>query len=586
MKNSKKIGEIFLELGLISPSQLEMALILQKTRDKPLGKILVEIGFVTAAEIAEALSRQFSIPLADCAGFDLPKDLAALVPREIMERGLVLPLQLHENKLTVAMANPLDMKTVDELAFVTGRNIQVCVAAETSIRAAIDKYFGYSDTSFEFVDEIPFSDKVEFVTGVDGDKAADENVTIQTSDVVNEGPRIVKLVTMLLADAAKSRASDIHIEPEEKGIQVRYRIDGELKNIIRYPKGIHDSVITRIKIISELDITNKRLPRDGRSLLRLKDRDIDLRISTLPTVHGEKIVIRLLDHTTGLVPLGKLGFPEEALKTIITLISQPRGMILTTGPAGSGKSTTLYALIQQLRSETKNIVTIEDPVEYRISGITQVGVNEAIGLTFPTILRHVLRQDPEAILVGEIRDSETAKIATRAGLTGHLVLSTIHTNNTVGTITRLLNIGLEPYLVASAVTGILAQRLVRRICPECKCETEPPEIIASLDVSKIGKFFRGRGCRECRYSGYRGRIGVYELLVVDQRLRGLIANGCDEDVLWNAAREAGMIALFEDAWSKVEEGITSVDEVISKIPMDRMPVLKKRPSRPEHRPAL
>jgi type IV pilus assembly protein PilB len=586
MKKNKKIGEIFLELGLISPSQLEMALILQKTRNKPLGKILVEIGFVTAAEIAEALSKQFSIPLVDCAGFDITKDLAALVPREIMEKGLVIPLKLHENKLTVAMANPLDVKTIDELAFVTGRNIHVCVATETSIRNVIDKYLGYSDTFFNFVDEIPFSDKVEFVTGVDGDKDDEEKVTIQTSDVMNEGSHIVKLVTMLLADAARSRASDIHIEPEEKGIQVRYRIDGELKNIIRYPKAIHDSVTTRIKIISELDITNKRLPRDGRSVLRLKDKDIDLRVSTLPTVHGEKIVIRLLDHTTGLVPLGKLGFPEQTLKTILNLISQPRGMILASGPAGSGKSTTLYALIQQLRSETKNIVTIEDPVEYRILGITQVGVHEAIGLTFPTILRHVLRQDPETILVGEIRDLETAEIATRAGLTGHLVLSTIHTNSTVGTITRLLDIGLEPYLVASAVTGILAQSLVRRICPDCKCETEAPEIIASLDVPKIEKFFRGRGCPECRYSGYKGRIGVYELLVVSQQLRGLIAKGCDEDVLWNAAREGGMIALFEDAWSKVEEGITSVDEVIAKISMDRVPVVKKRPSHPEHRQAL
>jgi type IV pilus assembly protein PilB len=574
MAKRKKIGEVLMEAGLISPSQLENALILQTTKDKPLGKILTELGYVNEDQVAEAISRQLAIPLVDCNNYELTKELLSLIPKEIAEQKVVLPVELRDKKLTVAMAYPLDWQTVDDIAFITGRRIQVVVASETCIRNAVEKYYTSPENLLDLIREIPIREKVEFFRGQESEKIEEENINIQTVDKLSEAPIIVKLVTMILVDAAKARASDIHIEPGEKDIQVRYRIDGELKNMLKYPIHVHESVVTRIKVISDLDITNKRLPQDGRTLLRLEGKDIDIRISTLPSVYGEKVVLRLLDHTTGLVPLSKLGIPEHTLKTLLSLISQPQGMILVTGPTGSGKTTTLYAILQQLQSETKNIVTIEDPVEYRVHGTTQVGINEAIGLTFPTILRHVLRQDPDTILVGEIRDLDTAEIATRAALTGHLVLSTVHTNNTIATITRLIDIGLEPYLVASSITGILAQRLIRRICENCKVETETPEIILELEVPKIKKFHKGRGCRECKYTGYKGRIGVYEFLVLNQEFKRLIARGCTEEDLWNAARSAGMVTLFEDAWSKIGEGISTVDEVISKIPYEKPSALK------------
>ena len=347
---------------------------------------------------------------------------------------------------------------------------------------------------------------------------------------------------------------------------MRYRVDGDLRNVLKYPKRIQDSVISRIKIISNLDITNRRTSQDGRSTLRLDNRNIDLRISTLPSIHGENVVIRLLDTTSGLIPLSKLGVPEHILNPLIYLASQPQGMILVTGPTGSGKTTTLYSLLQQLRTETESIFTIEDPVEYRIPGITQVGVNEATNMTFPAALRSILRQDPDIIMVGEIRDLETASIAIRSALTGHLVLSTIHTNDSVATIVRLLDIGLDAYLVSSGVTGILAQRLVRKICPDCRVEIGPPEMLARSKFPRLKTYYKGNGCPSCQYAGYRGQIGVYEFLQMDTNLRRLIAKNITGDNLWDAARESGVKTLFENAWTMVEQGMTTVDEVIMKIP--------------------
>jgi len=574
MAKRKKIGEVLMEAGLISPSQLENALILQTTKDKPLGKILIELGYINEDQAAEAISKQLAIRLVDCTAYEPSKEVLSLIPKEIAEQKVVLPIELAGKKLVVAMAYPLDWQTVDDIAFITGRRIEVVVASENSIRNAVEKYYTSPENLLDLIREIPIREKVEFFRGEESEKVEEEKINVQTVDKLSDAPLIVKLVTMILVDAAKARASDIHIEPGEKDIQVRYRIDGELKNMLKYPSHIHEFVVTRIKIISDLDITNKRLPQDGRTLLRLEEKEIDIRISTLPSVYGEKVVLRLLDHTTGLVPLSKLGIPDQTLKTLLSLISHPQGMILVTGPTGSGKTTTLYAILQQLQSETKNIVTIEDPVEYRVHGTTQVGINEAIGLTFPTVLRHVLRQDPDTILVGEIRDLETAEIATRAALTGHLVLSTVHTNNTIATITRLIDIGLEPYLIASSITGILAQRLVRRICEDCKVETQSPETVLELEVAKIKKFYKGRGCRECRYTGFRGRVGVYEFLILNAELKRLIAHGCSEEELWNAARSAGMVTLFEDAWEKIAEGITTIDEIISKIPFEKPSALK------------
>jgi len=559
----KKIGEALIDAGLITNEQLENALTLRKSKNKRLGKILLELGHVTETQIAEVISKQQKVPLVDCTKYDLSKELLDLVPKNIAKKAIVLPLEIKDKKLLLAMADPLDWSTIDDIAFRTGLKIQAAVSLESELLAAIEKHYESGELSWDFLKEMPQYDEVAFVK----ESAEEEtDINIQSLYKLSEAPPIVKLVTMVIVDAVKSRASDIHIEPHEKFVQVRYRVDGELRNVLKYPKRIQDAVISRIKIISNLDIVNRRTPQDGRSALRLENSNIDLRISTLPSIHGENIVIRLLNQSTGLIPLSKLGVPERILTPFIHLASQPQGMILVTGPTGSGKTTTLYSLLRQLSTETESIFTIEDPVEYRLAGIIQVGVNEATNMTFPAVLRSVLRQDPDIIMVGEIRDLETAEIAIRSALTGHLVLSTVHTNDTVATITRLLDIGLDSYLVSSAVTGILAQRLVRRICPECRSKTNPPDILMGSNFPPLKAYYKGTGCPSCQYTGYRGQIGIYEFLNMDTRLRRLIAKNVAGDELWDAARESGVITLFENAWAMVENGITTVDEVIMKIP--------------------
>ncbi|MGC1455595.1 MAG: ATPase, T2SS/T4P/T4SS family [Nitrospirota bacterium] len=559
----KMLGEALVDSGLITKEQLENALTLRKSKNKRLGKILFELGYATEAQISEALSEQQKLPLVDCNEYEISKKLLELVPKNIAEKAIVLPLHLKDGKLLLAMADPLDWSTIDDITFRTGLKIQAAVSTETALVAAIEKHYGSDDRSWDLLKEIPQYNEVEFLKEIEEDG---KEVNAQSLFKLSEAPPIVKLVTMIIVDAVKSRASDIHIEPQEQFIQVRYRVDGDLRSVLKYPKRIQDSVISRIKIISNLDITNRRTSQDGRSTLRIDNRNIDLRISTLPSVHGENVVIRLLDHSTGLIPLSKLGVPEHILHPLIQLASQPQGMILVTGPTGSGKTTTLYSLLQQLRTETESIFTIEDPVEYRIPGITQVGVNDATNMTFPAALRSILRQDPDIIMVGEIRDLETASIAIRSALTGHLVLSTIHTNDSVATIVRLLDIGLDAYLVSTGVTGILAQRLVRRICPDCRVEIGPPEMLARSKFPRLKAYYKGKGCPSCQYAGYRGQVGVYEFLQMDTKLRRLIAKNMTGDNLWDAARESGVKTLFENAWTMVEQGMTTVDEVIMKIP--------------------
>jgi type IV pilus assembly protein PilB len=563
----KMLGEALVESGLITGEQLENALTLRKSKNKRLGKILFELGYTTELQIAEALSNQQKLPLVDCNQYEISKELLELVPKNIAEKAIVLPLELKGKRLLLAMADPLDWSTIDDIIFRTGLRIQAAVSTETALVAAIEEHYGSDDKSWELLKEIPQYDEVEFLKEIEEEG---KEVNVQSLFKLSEAPPIVKLVTMVIVDAVKSRASDIHIEPQEQYIQVRYRVDGELRSVLKYPKRIQDSVISRIKIISNLDITNRRTSQDGRSTLRIDNRNIDLRVSTLPSIHGENVVIRLLDHASGLIPLSKLGVPEHILNPLIHLASQPQGMILVTGPTGSGKTTTLYSLLQQLRTDTESIFTIEDPVEYRIPGITQVGVNEASQMTFPSALRSILRQDPDIIMVGEIRDLETASIAIRSALTGHLVLSTIHTNDTIATITRLLDIGLDAYLVSSGVTGILAQRLVRRICSECKTVTDVPGILTRSKFPQLKTYYKGKGCPACQYTGYRGQVGIYEFLQMDTKLRRLIANNMAGDNLWDVARASGVKTLFENAWSLVERGITTVDEVIMKIPYKRM----------------
>jgi type IV pilus assembly protein PilB len=560
----KKIGETLVAAGLIDQELLGQALKLQQGKRKRLGKILLEMGCVEEHELAEALALQLEIPLAECDRYPVTKELLATVPKETAVNKMVFPLEQQGKTLLLAMADPCDLTTMDEIAFRTGLKISPAVATETCIHDLLEKHYGSAARVFDLIKQMPASEGAEFIRETVADEAR-ESVSGAFCNL-SEAPPIVKLVTIITTDAVKYRASDIHIEPMEHEVLVRYRIDGELRNILKYPRYIHDSVTSRVKIIANLDITNRRLPQDGRSTLAFQGRKVDLRISTLPSVHGEKMVIRLLDRSTGIVPLGRLGVHENILTPLVELISRPQGMLIVTGPTGSGKTTSLYAILQQLQTEADNLITIEDPVEYKLDGITQVGVNEAVGLSFATALRSILRQDPDIIMIGEIRDRDTAEIAARAALTGHFVLSTLHTNDTVATIARLLDIGLEPFLVMSAVSGILAQRLIRCICPKCKVQVAPPEDIIKGEFPPLGVCYKGLGCKECHYTGYLGRVGVYEFLSLNAGLKKLIARHATEEELWEAARTSGMVSLFDDAWAKVAAGITSVEEVITKVP--------------------
>ena len=573
----KKIGETLIEAGLITKEQLDNALTLQKGKNKRIGKVLIELGYINEVQVAETLSRQLSIKIVDCTKASPSKEILALVPKDIAESKVVLPLEKTGKKLVLAMADPLDWRTTDDISFQTGLRVEVAVSSESTILQAIENLYGSPSYTWDILKEIPSYEEAEFVKEevVDGK----HSISLQALYKESEAPPIVKLVTMLIADAVSVSASDIHIEPRDKYVQVRYRIDGVLKNIHNYSSHIHNSVISRVKIISNLDITNRRYPQDGRSAIRLKDKTVDLRVSTLPSIHGEKIVLRLLDPTKGLIPLVQLGISEQITKPLIELFNMPQGMLLVTGPTGSGKTTSLYSILQQVRNETKNVITLEDPVEYKLKEITQVGINDAIGFTFANALRSVLRQDPDIIMVGEIRDLDTAEIAARSALTGHLVLSTIHTNDTISTITRLIDIGLEPFLVSSAITGILAQRLIRMICPHCKIETDPPEELANFNLPPLKAYYKGKGCSKCRNTGYAGRIGIYELLRMGTKLRRLISRHFTEDDLWECARETSTITLFEDAWTKIEDGITTFDEVISKVPYhNKVAELENKPA--------
>jgi len=564
----KKLGEILLDEGLISDEQLENALVAQKGKNKKLGKVLIELGYISDIQVAESLTKQLSLQMVDCNDYTPTEELIALVPRETAEGKLVFPLELKGKNLKVAMANPLDWETIEDLSFITGLKLSVAISSENNILGAIEDHYGSSDETWDVIKEMPSYDNVEFVKEDEKDDSASMNFQAMYQN--SEAPPIVRLVTMVIADAVKSGASDIHIEPRENNVMVRYRIDGALKNIQAYPKQIQEAVISRVKIISNLDITNKRFPQDGRSALRLEKKTVDLRISTLPSVYGEKIVLRLLDATTGLIALSKLGISEHILKPLTEIISQPQGMLLVTGPTGSGKTTTLYSTLQQIRTETKNIITLEDPVEYKLSEITHVPINEGIGFTFANALRSVLRQDPDIVMLGEIRDLDTAEIATRAALTGHFVLSTLHTNDTVATISRLIDIGLEPFLVTSAVSGIIAQRLIRRICSECKTETDPPDNIDQYNLPPVSQFYKGTGCNKCNDTGYKGRVGVYEILRMDTKLKRLISKSFTEDDLWRCLAQSGSKTMFEDAWLKIMNGETTFEEVLSKIPFQHI----------------
>lgn len=565
----RKLGEILIETGLITEDQLNQALTAQKTKKQKLGKILVELGFVTNDQIAEALAEKLNLQIIHCADHKIPDELKKIIPKDFAKDNLVFPVGKKDNTLILAMADPLDYKTIDAISFKKRIRVLPVISYDWAILKAIEDNYAEDENVFDVFSANTTADKeVQFIE----EKESASDVNLEALYTKSKAPPIVKLVAMIIAEAVKAKTSDIHIEPQERYVKVRFRIDGELRNIFKYDKNIHDSVVSRVKIISNLDITNRRLPQDGSAHVSFHGKEIDLRISTLPSLYGEKIVIRLLDQSVGLIPLEDLAMPEHIKSSIIEIFSRPQGMLIVTGPTGSGKTTTLYACLNQLRSDSRNTVTIEDPVEYKLEGITQIPVNESIGRTFASVLRSVLRQDPDVIKIGEIRDAETAEIAIKASLTGHLVLTTLHTNSTIATITRLINLGIQPYLISSAVSAILAQRLVRRICVNCRVESEITEEILSFieshNLPAIKKHYRGTGCQKCSNTGYSGRIAVYEYLSMSPALRKLLANDTSESSLLMAAKNEGVTFLSEDAWNKVKDGITTVDEVMAKVPVD------------------
>ncbi len=574
----RKVGEILVSSGVITEEQLQHALEVQQLKKQRIGEILVNLGYVTKEQITEALANKLNIDIVICSDYTIDDEIKKLIPKEMAKKHNIFPLGKKDSSIIIAMADPLNLNAINEIAFSTRMKVIPVISYDWSIEMAIEENYQDTAGSESTHEEVMFGD-----LQAELDEDRDINIKQQQLDqygtinvealyLQSNAPKIVKLVAMLITDAAKKRGSDIHIEPRAKYVQVRFRIDGELQNIFKYQKELHEAVVSRIKIISKLDITNRRTSQDGAATVIMGGKVIDLRISTLPIVYGEKVVLRLLDQSRGIVPLDKLAMPDYIEKAIIEMFKRPQGMFIVTGPTGSGKTTTLYACLNHLRSDTRNVVSIEDPVEYKLEGISQSAVDEAVGRTFASILRSVLRQDPDIIMVGEIRDLETAEIAIKGALTGHLVLTTLHTNNTVASITRMIDIGIPPYLVASAVSGILSQRLVRKICEYCKVEVEASDDIKSslegFGIEKIEKFYRGSGCPKCLNTGYLERTAVYEYLNMTKNLKIALSKTTDEQELLMTARKEGLKFIYEDALNKVEKGITTVEEVISKVPFD------------------
>ena len=558
MIKKKRLGDILVEAQFITEEQLHEALKVQKGTDKRLGVVLQELGLVTDQDLVEALEFQLGIPQVDLEKFFIDSNVIKIIPPELAQRHHAIPIKKRGNILTVAMEDPLDVMAIDDIKIKTNCEIIPVIATRTEIEHTLEKYFGNSDIISEFLDNI----NSDWQDSLENDIEEGE-----LRELVDDAP-VVKLVNNIIADGVKLRASDIHIEPLDEDIQIRYRIDGILQNTMNnVPKSALPALVSRIKIMSDLDIAERRVPQDGRIQMTIQGKEIDLRVSTLPTVKGEKVVMRILDKSNLMLKLDDLGFIAEHLEVFKEMINHPHGMILITGPTGSGKTTTLYSALSSLDSEHENIITVENPVEYRLDGINQVQTNNKAGLTFASALRSILRQDPDIVLIGEIRDKETAEIAINAALTGHLVLSTLHTNEAAGALTRLVDMGVEPFLVSSSIVGVVAQRLVRRICPHCKVKSR--EKLVDKDLEKyLGAgnntidFYHGKGCRECNETGYRGRAAIHEILEIDNGIKRMIVQGASTEDIAERAMADGMITLEASGLYKVNEGITTLEEVM------------------------
>jgi len=561
-----KLGDRLLAEGLITPEQLSLALAAQKGKRDKLGTVLVGLGVLAEEKLLGFLSRQYNVPWITLGQIQIDADVLRLVPGPLAEKLDVLPITRSGNTLTLAMADPTNVLALDDVAFLTNLQIQPVVASEIAIRQAIDRLYNSLDES---VTEV-MSDLEEVETDASALEGADDFMArvdlLDLKESADEAP-VVRLMSVILAEAIRRGASDIHLEPYEKVFRVRFRIDGMLHEIMGPPKRLEAALTSRVKILADLDIAERRLPQDGRVKLRYHQREIDFRVSTLPTIFGEKTVMRLLDKEALQLDLSKLGFDAWSLEQVNTAIRSPYGMILITGPTGSGKTTTLYSAINTINAPDINIMTAEDPVEYNLKGVNQLQVNDEIGRTFAAALRSFLRQDPDVILVGETRDLETAQIAIRAALTGHLVLSTLHTNDCPSTVARLVDMGVPPFLVASSLLLLLAQRLARKVCPECRepYEAEEETLMPYGHVPRgMGRvtLYRGKGCHACSFTGLKGRIAIYETMPVSQEIRDLILRNADVNQIRAAAQSQGMRTLRQNGLGKVIEGITTVDEVL------------------------
>ncbi len=564
-KSSDEIGRLLVDEGFVTERQLNRAKAEASAKNESLQKVLVNMGFVSDKDVVQSLGKQMGVEFFDLEAASLDNELVKSIPEHLAKRYNVIPVSQQDNKLKLAMADPLNVLAIDDIRLITGFDIQPVIATEEAINKAISSMFGVTDmvaveSTVKDIAETDFG-------GMEIEDDIEEEIALdKLKELVDEAP-IVRVVNLIISQAINDKASDIHIEPEIRTVKVRYRVDGVLHDVMSPPKHIQAPMVSRIKIMSNMDIAERRIPQDGKIHLRHDGREFDLRVSTVPTIHGEKVVMRILDKGSVMLGLNKLGFSEVNQRMFEDVIDKPYGMILVTGPTGSGKSTTLYSCLNKLNTGTTNIMTIEDPVEYQLPGVNQVQVNPKANLTFASALRAFLRQDPDIIMVGEIRDQETAQIAVEAALTGHLVLSTLHTNDASGAVSRLIDMGVEPFLVASSVVGVLGQRLARTICPNCKEPYEPsPEAIKRFGLSMFSdadlNFYRGRGCDNCKMTGYRGRTGIHEILTMTDRVRSLILNRCSTAEIKQAAMEEGMRTMQDDGLQKVLSGVTSMEECL------------------------
>ena len=566
---AERLGELLLKAGQITKEQLREALAKQKEEGGRLGSNLVKMGLIQEPELVEFLSMHFKVSAINLSRVEIDEAVVKIIPADVARKYTIMPVSKAGAKVTIAMLDPTNVFAMDDIKFMTGYNVEPVIASETAIRAAIEKYYGSThalelkkvmeDLDDDATDDLEVLE--EEPEEFDIDALADES---------DEAP-VVRLVNIILTDAIKRGASDIHIEPYEKKYRCRYRVDGLLYEVMYPPLRLREAITSRLKIMAKLDIAEKRLPQDGRIKIKTKigdkDKELDYRVSVLPTIFGEKIVMRLLDKDNLMLDMTKLGFEPESLSKFQDAIAQPYGMVLVTGPTGSGKTNTLYSALMKLNTAETNIMTAEDPVEFNLAGINQVQMKESIGLNFAAALRSFLRQDPNIVLVGEVRDFETAEVAIKAALTGHLVLSTLHTNDAPSTINRLMNMGIEPFLVATSVHLVVAQRLVRRVCTFCKEPMEAlPATLKSAGFtereSRTLKLFKGRGCEQCGDTGFKGRTGLYEVMEIDDEMRELILSGASSLELREKAMENGMITLRMSGLQKVRDGITTIEEVI------------------------